>query len=283
MRLAQLSDIHYTSLTLNPLRLFPKRFVGHLNWLLFRKKAASFSQMDLLPDLFQKLKVDLVLLGGDFTSSSMKEEFTKAERFVKTLPMPWLAIPGNHDCYTKKSKKEGRFFKTLANRSPIFGSLLQEGVEAHKISPDWWVVSLDTSLPNHIASSQGLFSEKHENSLENLLSKIPNKEKVILFNHYPFFLQKEKMRNLVRSEALENLLKRHREIRLYLHGHTHRRSIADLQMSNLPIVSDSGSCSQIDGGSFHLIDLKEEGCSIDAYRFQNGWTKTEAKEFAWKR
>src|SRR3989344_9440842 len=103
MRVAHISDFHYTVLTWNPLRLCSKRFFGHFNWIFRRDREFSPTQIDPLIDLFQDLKVDLVLLGGDFTTTSLPEEFQKANAFVSKLSQPWIAIPGNHDHYTHRS------------------------------------------------------------------------------------------------------------------------------------------------------------------------------------
>src|SRR3989338_3797873 len=97
MRILQISDFHFTKLTANPFRIFPKRIFCHLNWFFNRKKEFSFSQVEELPELISKLKVDLILFGGDFSSSSMPEEFSIAKKLVEKISIPWIAIPGNHD------------------------------------------------------------------------------------------------------------------------------------------------------------------------------------------
>ncbi len=282
MRLAHLSDFHYTKLTINPLRLFPKRIFSHIHWLMHRADSFSCKPLEKLPDLFRLLNVDLVLLGGDFTSTSMPEEFKTAKDFVQTLEKPWIAIPGNHDHYTRRSYRNQMYYQHFANENSSFYSLQKDGIECQKIAPRWWVISLDTCLPTRITSSQGVFSEEIESKLEGVLSLIPLDENVILFNHYPFFDQEDKKRTLLRGRSLENLLQRHPKIRLYLHGHTHRHSIANLQPNGLPLVLDSGSCSQTKGGTWNLIDLKEEGCSVDSYQFDLEWKKKDTQEFVWK-
>jgi 3',5'-cyclic AMP phosphodiesterase CpdA len=269
MRLCFLSDFHFTKLTINPLRLFPKRIFGHLNWLVHRKKTFCHQQLEALPHLFRSLNVDLVLLGGDFTSSSMPEEFELAKNWIKHLSSPWIAIPGNHDNYTQRSARNkvfNQYFPTSRSK-------------AHKIGENLWVVAMDTSRPNRIRSARGIFSKEHEFELEELLSQIPGK--VILLNHYPFFLQENIDRTLEGGEALERLIRRHPNIILYLHGHTHRSSCADLRIDHLPIVLDSGCCSLKQGGSWNLIDLSEDRCNITKYEWQGAWKPQETKEFVW--
>jgi 3',5'-cyclic AMP phosphodiesterase CpdA len=40
---------------------------------------------------------DLVVVSGDFTQRAREEEFIAAADFLRTLPQPVLAVPGNHD------------------------------------------------------------------------------------------------------------------------------------------------------------------------------------------
>ncbi len=282
MRIIHISDFHFTKLTANPLRLFPKRIFSHLNWLLRRKKEFDETQVENLPALFEDLNVDLVLFGGDFSSSSMPEEFKQAKTFVQRIKSPWIAIPGNHDQYTVRSYQKKRFFESFANKKPDLASLKKEGVEAHKISKRWWVVAMDTAKPTCITSSEGTFSKALEAQLEHLLGQIPKDDKIILLNHYPFFAQEDPKKALKRGEHLEKLLRRHSNISLYLHGHTHRHSIADLRPDGLPIVLDSGSCSLKNKGTWNLIDLEPAGCTVSTYHLKGSWEKENTQEFAWK-
>lgn len=281
MRIIHISDFHFTKLTANPLRLFPKRIFSHLNWLLRRKKEFDQTQVEHLPALFEDLKADLILFGGDFSSSSMPEEFRQAKHLVQRMKAPWIAIPGNHDQYTVCSHQKKRFYEYFTNKSATFASLCREGVEAHKITDHWWVVAVDTAKPTRITSSEGMFSKALEAQLEHLLGQIPEADKVILLNHYPFFKQEDSKRALKRGESLEKLLRRHSNIALYLHGHTHRHSIADLRPDGLPIVLDSGSCSLKNKGTWNLIDLDSAGCTVSTYHLENGWEMKSKQEFAW--
>jgi 3',5'-cyclic AMP phosphodiesterase CpdA len=279
MRLAHVSDFHITKLTCNPFRLFPKRIFSHLHWIACREKKFSVEPIAKLPELFSKLGVDLALLGGDFTSTSMPEEFEKAQAIMQQFQMPYLAIPGNHDNYTYLAQKQKLYYKYFKNSNTTLGSLAKDGVEATKIAPLWWVVSLDTSFPNY--QSQGMFSEKTEAHLKNILETIPSQEKIILFNHYPLFQQESKSRSLQRAKPLEQLVRKMPQIVFYLHGHTHRHCVADLRESGFPILLDSGSCGQTENGTFNLLDIKDKGCSIATFTWEGDWKQTKTQEFVW--
>jgi 3',5'-cyclic AMP phosphodiesterase CpdA len=288
MRIAQLSDFHLTHLTWNPLRLCSKRLLGNLNWLFFRKGSFSEELLDTLVPFLKEQKVDLVLIGGDLSTTSLAEEFEKAATFLKKLPMPVLVIPGNHDKYTYRSCRKKHFYRYFANKRenithPVeFFNLQKHGIEAHKIAPDWHLIGLDTSLATNPYSSIGKVSERLQHLLEEVLALIPQDQSIILFNHYPFFQNDDPRRSLKRGKEFEEQIRRHKRIKLYLHGHTHRNTIADLQASNLPIVLDGGSCCNGKQASFNLIDLNEK-CRVSAYFWEDGWKEKRKEEFAWIR
>lgn len=289
MRIAHISDFHYTHITWNPFRLFSKRLLGNINWLFHRRNHFFEEQLDPLPGLFQELGVDLVLLGGDFSTTALFKEFEKARRFTDQITQPCIAIPGNHDQYTFRSYRKKHFYRYFTNQRkqiahPVeFFTLREHGVEAHQIAPHWWVVALDTALATNPYSSEGLFSVKQEAYLKEVLQLIPQTDPILLLNHYPFFQNDVTRHNLKRGDELQAILKSNPRIRMYLHGHTHRQTVADLQISNLPIILDSGSCAQGKKGAWNLIDLKPEGCSVATYRWDHKWTKTRTQEFAWTR
>ncbi len=289
MRIAQVSDFHFTHLTWNPLRLLSKRALGNFNWITLRKRHFFEEQLDPLPDLFEELGVDLMLLGGDFTTTALTEEFQKAARFIRKFKQPWLATPGNHDRYTKHSCRNKHFYRYFANKrteiaDPVeFFTLKDHRIEAHTIGKGWRAIMLDTAMATNFHSAEGMFSEKLESYLKEVLGLIAKNESILLLTHYPFFQNDAKRHNLIRGEALQKILEEDPRIRLYLHGHTHRHTVADLQVSNLPIVLDSGSCAQGRKGAWNLIDLKPKSCTVSTYRWDHKWTKTRTEEFAWTR
>lgn len=289
MRIAQVGDFHFTRLTWNPFRLFSKRFLGHFNWIMLRKKHFFEEQVEPLPKLFSDLGVDAVLMGGDFSTTAMLEEFERAKELVDQIKQPWFAVPGNHDRYTRRSCKGLHFYRYFAHKrdqvqEPVdFFTLKDHRIEVHRLSPDWRLITLDTAIATNPYSSQGIFSEKLESYLEEVLELIPKHESILMMNHFPFFQNDTARHNLVRGEALQKILEKNPRIRIYMHGHTHRHTVADLQISNLPIVLDSGSCAQGRKGAWNLIDLHSKGCTVSTYRWDHRWTKTRTEEFVWQR
>ncbi len=283
MRIVQISDLHFTHLTWNPLRLLSKRLLGHLNWFFSRKTNFSYEPLKELPSLFQELNVDLILWGGDFTTTALFKEYEEASRFIQQFPQKAIAIPGNHDHYTYRSFREKHFYQFFSNPQTSPFTLKEHSLEIHPIAPHWHLIALDTARPTPPTSSRGLFSETLEEKLKHALEQIPKENFVILFNHYPFFEQEHSSRNLDRKEALRKILEETPQIRLYLHGHTHRHAVADLRPNQLPILLDSGCPVQKQKATWNLIDLLPDTCEVSAYHWEDSWCPFRKEKFLWQR
>ncbi len=287
MKIAQISDVHFTKTSLNPFSLCTKRLAGTLNWILFRKKKSDHGPLAHLPALFTSLGVDLILVGGDLSSTSLSSEFKMAKQFFNGIASPKIFIPGNHDQYTSGAYREKRFYSFFKNPRPAidhraeFFTLKDHGVEAHKIAPGWWCIALDTARATKLTSSNGVFSENIEEHLEEVLSLLPKNDQIVLLNHFPFFQNDQPKHRLHGGERLEKLLTRHPRIRFYLHGHTHRHTIADLRASGLPIILDSGCPMQKSQATWNLLDLGDETCSVHGYRWEtDSWNCFTEHSFA---
>jgi DNA repair exonuclease SbcCD nuclease subunit len=48
-------------------------------------------------ELIDRNRPDLVVISGDLTQRARPEQFRQAREFVDRIPVPSLAVPGNHD------------------------------------------------------------------------------------------------------------------------------------------------------------------------------------------
>jgi 3',5'-cyclic AMP phosphodiesterase CpdA len=284
LRLAHISDLHKVKITWNPWRLFSKRFFGNLNYLLHRKKVLVKEPLEALIPFLSRLSIDQILLGGDFTTTALTEEFEEAKEWVNRLPFSWIAIPGNHDCYTRRSYKTKRFYYYFGQKTLATPSLEKHGVQAHALNDLYWLVCLDTAKATSLSSSRGLFSKEHEAALVSLLKTLPKEAFILVLNHYPFFANDVKKRTLERGAALEEILRGDPRIKAYLQGHSHRHTIADLQVSGLPLILDSGSAADGRRGTWNLLTFEKEGVQIDVCRWNgHAWGFERTEKIVWKR
>lgn len=293
LRLAHLSDLHFSKVTWNPTQFFCKRWLGNLNLLLSRKRHFTPKYLHCLKSVFEELKVNAVVITGDLSSTSLDQEFELAKAFIDQLKANGIqvfAIPGNHDHYTKRAYQTKRFYTFFDSIYPSSShlpyDLKEDGLAATYLRDNWWLFSLDTALATALLLSSGCFSEKLEKTLEEALQAIPSSHQVILMNHFPLFSSESARKELVRKEALQALLERFPKVRLYLNGHTHRHTVADLRASNLPIFLDSGSTTQRNQGTWNLIDLYPTKCLIKVFKrskkeASDHWESSTEHTFDW--
>ena len=269
IRIAHISDLHFSEVSFSPLQFFSKRWVGNFNLIFSRKRKFLSSQLQTLIPFFQKLQIDLVLVTGDLSTTSLKQEFTKAHHFLdefKKRNMQVIAIPGNHDHYTKNAWRTKRFYQVFEDLEGKNYSLKKDGLAAFDLNPSWVLVALDTAFATSLTSSRGRFTEELEQKLLSLLSTIPASKQVLILNHFPFFHHERLNKTLERADALKVVLKRFPNVRLYLNGHTHTHCVADLRSNGLPIVLDSGSAALQHIGSWNLLDLFPQSIELQAFK-----------------
>lgn len=284
MRFAQISDLHFGSFTINPIQFFSKRWVGNFNHFLNRKKQFFHESLPEIVPFLKKNGISHVFVTGDLSATSRTKEFKRAKEFLNLLQKEGFSvftIPGNHDQYTKQSYKKRKFYRYFQEKydKNCIYSLKENKVTYTSLEKGLWLVAMDTAVATSWNSSQGLFSEKMAEDLDQILRAIPSKDKIILMNHYPFFQQYSFDLLLMGGNLLKKTIQKYPNVFLYLHGHTHQRILADLRESFLPILSDCGATPHKESGACHLFDLKENILDVSVYCYQEGWHKTENHSF----
>ncbi|KPK33026.1 MAG: hypothetical protein AMS24_02460 [Chlamydiae bacterium SM23_39] len=288
-KIAHISDLHISKISLSLSQFFSKRWIGNVNLLLLRKKIFKIQQLLLLSEIFKKENIDYIIVSGDITCTSFKKEFEIAQQLFQEMEKTSkiFFIPGNHDHYTKTAHKNKTFYKYFENKKgkneieKIF-CLKKDKIEAHLLKNRWWYVGLDTALATHLLSSRGLFSEILEKNLISLLKRIPSDENIILVNHFPLIASEGTLKSLKRAKKLEAIIKKHTNIKLFLHGHTHKHKITDLRKKNLPIILDSGSTAHNNLGKWNLLEFNENRVNISIYDWEkktNKWKKSISEIF----
>jgi len=286
LRIAHISDLHFSKISRGLGQLFSKAWLGNLNLIFNRNYDYSPEGPYALIALFKEQGVTDVIISGDLTTTSSKEEFELAQQFVHHLKKAGLnlyLVPGNHDHYTRLAYHRKIFYHYFEKKHSEDSSynLADHGVTAKKFNSHWWLVLMDTTLATPLTSSNGCFTKKIEVSLKGLLGKIPVNSKVLLVNHFPFFPTEKPKRRLIRGPVLKQIIQNHPNIQFYLHGHTHKRCINDMRRNGLPIILDSGSTAYRHG-SCYLLHLSENACDLTVFGWgEKRWTQIEVHTFGW--
>lgn len=234
-RLLHLTDFHFWRVVLNPLRLFNKRALGNVNVILRRRREFLMHQADAIADYVAGLGVADVFLGGDFTSTALKEEFALAERWVRDLRERGLrlhVVPGNHDVYTFEAHRNRRFEEMLAPYLPPGGYPCLQRLEGGQP-----LVLAPTAVPNWL-SSRGRISPAQIARTCDLVRQC-DEELVLVGAHYPVleetpWFKTAKSRTLRGADDFRRALADTGKRIVYMCGHAHRFGfIHDSRYDNL--------------------------------------------------
>lgn len=273
LKIAHLSDLHFSSPSFHPSYLLTKRALGIVSLLLFRSQLIHSSHLDSLPSLCTKLGVEHLCITGDFSSLSLDTEFAKAKAFVDSFSQPVHLIPGNHDCYVKSVEKERRFYHFFPSTP-----LKTTRVEKKSLGKGWWWVGIDAAFATLPFCARGYFTKAIHKELRDILESLPKDENVIIANHFPLYPTSHPLRDLQGAEALQTLLKNYPSVKIYLHGHEHTPYLREARSQGLPLVCNSGSTSH--HGTFYLLTLSPDSCLAEriVYHPSSGWNSLEEKK-----
>ncbi len=231
VRLAHLSDIHVTSRVLGWRKRdwFSKRVAGWINTRVLGRKH-RFRHADavltaLMADL-RRRRPDRIVFSGDATTLGFENEFAQARRLFgldEADPLPGIAVPGNHDYYTRAVAAAGLFERHFND--------WQQGVRvddhrypfAQKVG-HLWLVGVNSSVPSRwMWDASGRVGGDQLERLERLLGQLGEGLRVLV-THYPICRacgsHEYPMRGLRDLKALIDVATRG-GVRLWLHGHRH--------------------------------------------------------------
>jgi 3',5'-cyclic AMP phosphodiesterase CpdA len=231
IRLAHFSDIHITAWPLgwSWRDRFTKRYLGWVNfrWLgrRFRFRQADEVLRALMVDLKGR-SVDRVVFSGDATALGFEAEFQRATDLLglaDSRALPGLAVPGNHDYYTRAVEAASLFERYFAPWQ--HGVRVDEAVYpfAQQVGP-LWLVGVNSCTGNRWPwDAGGSVRASQLERLGRLLAQLDPGPRVLV-THYPVRLangQPERRSHGLRDLADLVQVAADGGVCLWLHGHRH--------------------------------------------------------------
>jgi 3',5'-cyclic AMP phosphodiesterase CpdA len=173
---------------------------------------------------------DVVVLSGDLTANGLPEEYALLARLIRRyLPMPVLAIPGNHD--RRDAMRAALVHLPGLTDDPEY---VQYAVDGHAVR----LVLLDTLVPG---AAHGELRPSQLEWLDRTLAAVPNKPTLIAMHHPPFLCgiahtDRIALRNKAEFAAV---IARHPHVELVICGHHHRSIVARLGHAVVSICPSS--------------------------------------------
>jgi 3',5'-cyclic AMP phosphodiesterase CpdA len=274
VRLAHFSDVHITS---RPLGWgfadwFNKRWAGWFN-LRFLGRAYRFRDADaLLGRLMTELRQDPpdhLIFSGDATTLGFEQELRRAVELLGVNGAetpPGLAVPGNHDYYTRSVAASGLFERYFAPWQKGLRVYDAPYPFAQRLGPVW-LIGVNSCTGNRlIVDASGQVGTPQLKRLETLFQQLDDAPR-ILVTHYPICLKsghtEHRYHGLRDLDAVLSVAERG-GVALWLHGHRHGPyHFAQTQWASFPVIC-TGSVTQHGCWSYGFYTI--EGNQVRAIR-----------------
>lgn len=293
MRIVLVGDIHMYRLLMPPWELAGKALVGQANVWFNRRQ--HFDRQLLRPVLerIASLQPDLLLLSGDLTSIGAGSEFRRLAAILGPLTrqVPTVAVPGNHDRYTRLATWGRRMEKTFPEAVPALFPHMRA------LNENWKLLALDTAVPS-LLTSRGRIGAAQLDQAREMVKSLTAQSGLIVLAHYalgtpPPMPSMKRNHQLSDAAVMLDLLARCPGPVFYLHGHVHIPWCWSRQADGLPHVVDinAGAPCQTGpdfphGQGFWQIDLPDGPARLEQVsltRHIPTGTAVDGQELVWKR
>lgn len=262
--LAHLSDPHLAPLPRPRFsELANKRLLGYLNWLRSRKAIHARPVLDLIVRDMLGQSPDHIAVGGDLINLALREEFSNALVWLKSLggPERVSVTPGNHDAYVKVARDSGIGLWDAYMRTHAGGDGFPFVRRFGKVA----LIGLDTGVPAPPFIASGHLDRGQLDALEKLLNGLGREDnfRIVLLHHPPLPGLAGWRSGLREAQALRDILS-HAGAELVLYGHTHTQTVTMLpaKTGEIPVIG-APSASSTRGKSDRLA-------RYNLFRIQHG-------------
>jgi 3',5'-cyclic AMP phosphodiesterase CpdA len=232
-----------------------KRALSYLSWQIRRRREHRVEVLLSLIQALRTLAVDQIAVTGDLTQLSLPAEFEQARRCLQALGRAEnvFVVPGNHDALVRGGWEGGYacWADYLAadgagtGRLPLYPTLRIRGPVA--------LIGLSTAHPTRLLSAAGRIGAAQLARCAQLLAETARRRlyRVVLIHHPPIAHAVSRHKRLTDAETFYPLIRQH-GAELIIHGHSHRRSQADLPgpSGRVPVLGVSSASAA--GRDSHL-------------------------------
>ncbi|MFO0849806.1 MAG: metallophosphoesterase [Gemmataceae bacterium] len=283
VRLAHFSDVHLTARPLGwrPRDLMSKRVTGWMNVRLLgrgRRFRLAPAVVAALMEEIRDRKPDGLVFSGDATGLGFESEFVAAAHALgvrdETLP-PAVAVPGNHDYYTRRAVRAGLFEQYFAPW--LHGVRLDaETYPFARQVGGVWLVCVNSSTSNRWTwDASGAVGAAQLDRLKRLCDKLPAGPRVLV-THYPLRTahgQGEPRVHRLRDHAAALDCAKACGVGLWVHGHIHRGFHLPASGARVPFpIVCAGSATQDNRWSYleYAIDGPTVAATVRTYQPDHG-------------
>jgi len=245
--LIHISDFHLCRPAgVHPSRFLNKRALSYLSWEIRRRREHRGEVLVALIHAVRTMAVEHIAVTGDLTQLSLPPEFDQARLYLQALGPPEnvFVVPGNHDALVPTRWDDGyaRWADYMAPDSA--GSAPPGFYPTLRIRGLIALIGLSTAHPTRPLSAAGSIGAAQAARCADILSETARRGlyRILLIHHPPIPNAVSRHKRLTDVERVYSLIRQH-GAELILHGHSHRRSRADLPgpVARVPVLGISSA------------------------------------------
>ena len=238
-----------------------------------------------IPSTIRRLRVNAVIVSGDFTMSGRHAEYRLARDWLASLPEPRLIIPGNHDI-PKINQPYDRFFAPFRRYQHYLGETLSPVLEL----PEGRAIGFNSSRPFgwYFDWSRGRLNVEQITRLRRGFDDVPENRARIAVFHHPTIALPENTRSLVAPlREITQALSR-AKVDVVMGGHFHQSYLMELPgMEGTPWQTVASQVSTVtstrlqgEPQGFHVLEFSGEELAGERHTWDGGsFVHTETLRF----
>jgi 3',5'-cyclic AMP phosphodiesterase CpdA len=238
------------------------RLIVHLSDIHFGRLQPSL--VDPLATTIAQLNPDLLAVSGDLTQRARRREFDAARRFLDSIPVPRLVLPGNHDVplynvFTRFATPLARYKRAItSDLSPVYRD------------DEMIVVGVNTA--RSLTLGEGRINKAQVDHIVKTLADVPADLIRVVVTHHPFDLPEGvREQRLVGGAAMAMKKLTEACADLFLAGHLHISHIGHTAArykiaGHSALVVQAGTVSTRSRGeqpSFNVLRIARPNISVE--------------------
>jgi 3',5'-cyclic AMP phosphodiesterase CpdA len=197
------------------------RTIAHMSDLHFGRVRTEIVDA-LLADV-AALSPNLIVISGDLTQRASRRQFEAAHGFLARLPVPWVAVPGNHDIPTMDPI--ARFTRPLSR----FRRYVSRETHPFWMDEEIAVFGINTARSWVWDWSHGRVSWNQMDAVRVAMHEVPADRFRIVFAHHPFLPPPTEPGTRLVGRAVPALKALEEAgVEMLLAGHLHRAYTGDI-------------------------------------------------------
>lgn len=218
----------------------------------------------------KQLQPDLIVVSGDLTQRARSTQFVEARRFLDTLPLPQIVVPGNHDVPLYN------LFQRSVQPLHKFRRYIVADPEPAYFDDEIAVVGINTA--RSFAFKGGRINEAQIERVRARLCDLDQRITKIIVSHHPFDLPADRSRHeLVGRAAMAMQTFARCGADLLLAGHLHvsragdttaRYNLGDFSALVVQAGTATSTRSRGESNSFNALNINHAQVRIERFTWK---------------